>query len=213
MRFNNVLEHLCGTKSKAKIITELAWSPGRSWTGREIAREAKASQPQAQEALESLEKEGFVEAVRIGGRTHWKFNEKHLLAKPIASIVQARMDVYRRLSEDLAKGIEKYGVVEAYVFGSFASATETQKSDLDLYLEVDTKEKVASAKQWLHKLAVKYVPILGGMLISPIIFSKEEATKKKNLPILREMKKGVRLSDFWSGAYDSALEAENNEDD
>jgi len=56
MKFDNALETIGGTKANARVMARLSWSPGRTWTGREIAKAAKISQPQAQEALERLER-------------------------------------------------------------------------------------------------------------------------------------------------------------
>ena len=202
MKFDNALETIGGTKANARVMARLSWSPGRTWTGREIAKAAKISQPQAQEALERLEREGFAIATRTGGRAHWKFNEKNLLAKPVTEIVRARTGACRRLAEELLKTGGKFGMLEAYVFGSFADASEKQESDIDLFVEVKKKEDVEPARRWLHKIARKFVPILGGTLISTIVLSQEESGRKKNSTILRKMRHGIKLSDFWRGYYD-----------
>ncbi len=196
MHFSRTLEHLAGTKARARVLTTLAWRPGRVWSGRALALESGISQPQAQQALNQLAEEGIV--LRLGGEktTLWQFNERHLLSGYVEAIARAKLLLYDTLANELGKRVGFKVIRKAVVFGSVSKGKESAKSDIDLYLEIDDDADKGEVSKKVFKLAAELAPRLG-MLVNPIIFTGKEATAKKKKAVMVEIdKSGVNLENF-----------------
>ena len=201
MHFSQTIEHLAGTKARARTLTTLAWRPGRVWSGRALALESGISQPQAQQALNQLAQEGIV--LRLGGEKTalWQFNERHLLSSHVEALARAKFLLYDTLANELDKRVGFKVIRKAVVFGSVPKGKESAKSDIDLYLEIDDNADRGEVSKKVFKLAAELAPRLG-MLVSPIIFTgKEAAAKKKRAVMLEIGKSGVNLEDFAKSSY------------
>lgn len=100
----------------------------------------------------------------------------------------------RKALEGLKKMIsKKYKLVDFVLYGSKASGTDTEESDIDVMVEIE--EESRSARWDIYSMAAE-VNMSFGCVISPILFSRRELEEgpMDESPIYRRIaSEGIRI--------------------
>jgi len=114
------------TPSVQRVLAATLAHPERAYTLQELLAVAASGRGNTQQQIERLLSAGvLVEAPRRGRHRSIKANVEYLLYPELCSILR-----------------KTFGVAEAFVFGSVAKGTDTQRSDIDLVV-VGTAELLA----------------------------------------------------------------------
>lgn len=130
-----MIEKLLKSKTMARVLGLLLFSGPLHL--REIARRIDTSPVYVQKELKNLEELGLASNQRIGNLSVWEINRSAALYPEIKSIY-LKTD---GLGEVLGEMVKGTGIRFAVIYGSFAKGTESQKSDIDLFLVGSTDEK------------------------------------------------------------------------
>lgn len=193
MRLHQVLGELLGVPARVKVLRALIRPRGAQWTGREMARAAGCSAPQAMKALLQFERLGLVSRRTVGRAHLWKFDEEHVLGEPIRSLFTFESELPNRFQRDLEKELRGLPIRSARLFGSVARGTETNDSDVDLYLELGASGSEEELQRALTGVMLRFIRKYG-TVISPFIHSKRDVKKPSNPALLSEIREqGISL--------------------
>lgn len=101
-------------------------------SGRELARRAGRSSTGVQHALDRLVEHGLVDRLEAGRTFLYTLNRDHLLAPAVEKMADARLELIRRLRDQL--GAWRTPPIHASLFGSAARGDGDTGSDIDLFL-------------------------------------------------------------------------------
>jgi predicted nucleotidyltransferase/biotin operon repressor len=101
-------------------------------SGRELARAIRRSRTGVQHVLNRLVEEGLVEQRRAGQAFLYVFNYDHLLASAVQAMADVRVELVRRLRENV--DFWKIKPLHLSLFGSAARGDGDSESDIDLFL-------------------------------------------------------------------------------
>jgi len=129
------------TPSVQRVLAATLAHPERAYTLKELLAVAASGRGNTQQQIERLLSAGvLVEAPRRGRHRSIKANVEYLLYPELCSILRKTFGV----ADPLRKTLQPFAgqIEEAFVFGSVAKGTDTQRSDIDLVV-VGTAELLA----------------------------------------------------------------------
>lgn len=162
-------------KTSYKVLKTLADEPLEQYHVRKIATMAEVSPASASLTLRDLYDQGLLKKEVIGRQTFYSA----ILESPVVKqfkVFDTVIELYP-LIEELKESTKKI-----ILFGSAAEGTNTEESDIDLFILTDKQEDVkGSLKQKTQ--------------ISPVITTSENYQKFKsdNKPLYENIKKGIVL--------------------
>jgi predicted nucleotidyltransferase len=112
-----------------RILIEFFVKHGAETHVRELARRLRASPPTVSAELAGLRRLGVLQARYVGRSLVYSINERSPFLSELRSLVQKTIGV-EGLIREAVEGLP--GVVATYIFGSYAAATDTSQSDVDL---------------------------------------------------------------------------------
>lgn len=179
MRLDFPLDSVLSSPARVKCLRLLSRFPSKEFTGREMGALARASPPQAIQALRDLEALGLVRQRRAGSSTLWRLRPEHVLAPQLRSLFDRERTLRQDLVETLRAGLPARGVCRAVLYGSVAHGGEEARSDIDLYVEVEDRARKRAIQPDLDRLATSIYERFGAPL-SILVYSKEEARTPRN---------------------------------
>ncbi|MFA4914273.1 MAG: nucleotidyltransferase domain-containing protein [Alcaligenaceae bacterium] len=119
------------TSSIQRVLALTLTRPTDSFTLRELLRQADSGRGSTQSQIERLLQAGvLVESPRLGRQRSIKANTDHFLYKELCSILVKTVGLAEPVREALKPFADK--IEEAFVFGSVANGTDTERSDVDV---------------------------------------------------------------------------------
>lgn len=156
-------------KGKRAILALLFAHPDRRFYLREIARAAAITPSVLQRDLASLSEAGILERTLEGRQVYYRANEACPIFPELRGLVTKTFgvaDVLRAMLEPHAAHIEL-----AFIYGSIASGTQTDKSDIDLMIVGDVE--IAAIAQGLLDAEARL-----GRPINPTVYAQKEFSDK-----------------------------------
>jgi DNA-binding transcriptional ArsR family regulator len=135
MRFDQPLDDALGARSLVRILRALVLAPPElNLTGREVARRAGISHPQASRSLRSLARQGLVAERRFGTYALYEFNRRHVLARPLRMVFEFEETVGEELLTFLRRAVadRRSHVRAAVLFGDVVWGPQNRSGDLEL---------------------------------------------------------------------------------
>jgi len=175
MRFHRLPETLLSSPARIAVLRTLVSSPGRQWTGREIARASGVSPPQAIEALDRLYDEALVHKRRVGTASVWILDQGHFLAGRMRGFFEIEQASQDALVAALRAGLRGSGALEAIFFGSVATGAEEPNSDIDLLVVFPDKKRVQAWRERLRDLEAEILRRFGNPLQALVYTSRQVA--------------------------------------
>ncbi|MGQ9597549.1 MAG: nucleotidyltransferase domain-containing protein [Thermoproteota archaeon] len=183
MTFRDYLETLFGSRVKIKILRTLWRYRGKEFTVRELAKFLGVSHTGIGKALNDLEKTNAITVRTVGKSYVFKVNTKSYVASIIGKAFEAEDRTFSELLETIRKGLESPAVISAVLFGSVAEGRETSKSDIDVFIVTDHKEKTEGMVSKLQMVVSEKF----GNAISAYYISKEEFRKRQREPLVKQV--------------------------
>jgi predicted nucleotidyltransferase len=131
------------SRVRDRILVEFFAKPGTSAHVREMARRVNASAPTVGAELAALARLGVLQTRSVGRSLVYSVNERSPLLGEIRGLVQKTIGV-EGLIRKAIEGLPRMDA--AYIFGSYASGTDTARSDVDL-LVIGRPDRVALSEQ------------------------------------------------------------------
>lgn len=181
--FRGYLETLFGSRVKIKILRTLWRYRGKEFTIRELAKFLGVSHTGIGKALNDLEKTNAITVRTVGKSYAFKLNTKSYAASIIGKVFEAEDRAFSELLETIRKGLEPTAVISAVLFGSVVEGSATPRSDIDVFIVTDRKEKV---EEMISKLQA-VVSEKFGNAISAYYISEEDLRKRQKEPLLKQV--------------------------
>jgi len=176
MQFHNLIEMLLGSKVKVKVLRTLWRYREKEFTIRELAKFLGISHMGIKKVLDELEKTNAI-AVRTLGRSYaFKLNTNSYAASIVERTFELERQALPELKDTIRNKIESPMVTSVALYGSIVEGTETPRSDIDLLIVTNHKEKVEDIVVELQK----DVSDRFGNSISAYYVSKEDLQRKQN---------------------------------
>ncbi|MDH7511509.1 MAG: nucleotidyltransferase domain-containing protein [Clostridiales bacterium] len=166
-----MIESLCFARSK--ILQELLAlyfsNTGRRYYLRELERLLGYSAGNIRRELLKLQRDDLLKTQRIGNLLYYSLNQNHPLFEELKSIVSKTIGVEASLKAALST---LANVKAAFIFGSFASKSERETSDVDVMIigEPDVSQLNRKIRELEQKLRRE---------INPFIYSWRDYQAKK----------------------------------
>ncbi len=173
MRFHRLPENLLSSPARVAVLRTLLRSPGREWTGREVARASGVSPPQAIEALHRLYDEALVHQRRVGRARVWTLDQGHYLAAGLSGLFEVERKSMEELLGTLRAGLRGSGALEAYLYGSVARGDEDPNSDVDLLVVFPDKRRASAWRERLRNLEAEILGRFGNPLQALVYTSRQ----------------------------------------
>jgi len=173
-----MLEKLFTSKTRTKILTLLMFNQDSEYHLREIARKIKISPIYVSKELANLEQLNLVNKKHKGNLTIYQINEGSVILNELKKIF-IKTDYIGELIKNKLSGKVKY----TFIYGSFANGTETESSDIDLFVVGDISEdNIITIIQELESKS--------GREINYVLWTEKVfAQRAKNHHLLRSIKK------------------------
>lgn len=185
MLFHNYMEKILGSIIKIKVLRSLHRFPKKDFTTRELAKFIGASHSGVLKALRDLEEMNLI-SVGTHGRAHMlKLNEKSFLAKNVLGIFDTEEKTAEHLIRELKRSVNGLTATSIVIYGSIVKKNESLRSDIDLLIITDEKEKNEEKISGLQK---RFSEVFGNT-ISPYFLTLKEFKEKKNTKFVRDILK------------------------
>jgi len=176
MQFHNLIEALLGSKVKVKVLRTLWRYREKEFTIRELAKFLGISHMGIQKVLDELEKTNTI-AVRTLGRSHaFKLNANSYAASIVERTFELERQALSELKDTIKRKMDSPLVTSAALYGSIVERKETPRSDIDLLIVTNHKEKVENIVAQLQK----DVSDRFGNSISAYYVSEEDLQERQN---------------------------------
>ena len=141
--------------NKLKILEEFSLDYRRRIYGRNVAKKLKMNQKTVSNILNELEKEHILKFTQEGKNKYYYLNEFYPYVKEVIHLIETQrkisfLEKYKKLKELFLKLEERTDGI-LVIFGSYASFSANEKSDLDVLVmgkikEVEDLEEIYNIK-------------------------------------------------------------------
>ncbi|MDI6892420.1 MAG: nucleotidyltransferase domain-containing protein [Actinomycetota bacterium] len=194
MRFHISLDKALNSRAKMKILKYL-FGQEASMSEGELARIVRVSHMTINRLMKELQALNLVTMERIGNANVWTANKESYAYQVLSEIVKKIAEIsppLEHLKKTILKNTPKTLVREVILFGSIASGEEEISSDIDLFILVKSKQDKTKLEPFIDKLSNQCLMLYGNRL-APYTLTELELEKKKNLPLISEVRKGVQI--------------------
>jgi predicted nucleotidyltransferase len=194
MKFRISPLDVLNSKTKVKIIKFLLTHEA-SMSEREIASVLKVSHMSVNRTMRELSDMNFVDFVTIGKAHLWKINRKSYAFRVLSEMFKGVSDIPEPLEDFkkiLLKKLPKTLIKRVVLFGSVAEGSERTNSDIDVFILVKDKQSKKKLETQIEKLSNLCFEVYGNRL-APYILTEQEMKQKKNLKIISEINKGLKI--------------------
>jgi len=173
-----MLEKLFGSKTKVRILKALAFNPEKKFHLRELSREIKITPIYVSKEIDILKMLNLVLESKVGNMRIFQINKNAAIYTEIKSIIFKTEFFIDTLKESMKDGKVDF----AFIFGSFAKSTESEDSDIDIFIIGDIKNSE------IIKL-IKPVEKAINREINSVVWSFDELKAKKGRPLIKDIAK------------------------
>lgn len=195
MRLNMNLTEMFNSPAKIAVLKYVI-KPGFMMTGREVSRICGISHSMAIYILKDFEDISLVSNRRAGKSVVWTARPASY-AYFVADKLFGKQSLFspaehlKHMLKDWAKLNHKV-VEKMIIFGSMSKNTEHSSSDIDLFVQVKSKEHKEKINMSLEDLSIDCVKLYGNVL-NQYVLTKNEYEQKKNTKLLQNIEKGLIL--------------------
>jgi predicted nucleotidyltransferase len=184
MLLHQYLETLLGSRTKIKILRALHRHTGKEFTIRELADFIEVSHTGVRKALDDLYEMNAITLKAIGNSHTVTINSHSHLTSLMDTIFQYEDQTLSQLEASIRESLcDKDYIKRVSLFGSAARMEEEPRSDIDLLIITDDKERT---EETLSELQPEISRRFGNPL-APYILTPAEAEKPSSAPLLKEI--------------------------
>jgi predicted nucleotidyltransferase len=186
MRFRNELDELLGSPIRVRVLRVLTRFPGKGFTGRELARLCESSPSQTNAALVCLRDSG-VAFREIAGRSHvWRLAPEHVLRDVLVQMFQGEAGSLQALQADIQGLLQSLPVKRAFLFGSVTRGDDRPTSDVDLFIEVESKAQKEAVESAISKSSPRFALKFGNPL-SSLVLDRSQTRRPSNPDLIERI--------------------------
>ena len=184
MLLHQYLETLLGSRTKIKILRALHRHTGKEFTIRELADFIKVSHTGVRKALDDLYEMNAVTLKAIGNSHTVTINSHSHLTPLMDTIFHYEDQTLSQLEATIRESLcDKDHIKRVSLFGSVARMEEEPRSDIDLLILTDDKERTEeTVSQLQSEISRRF-----GNPIAPHILTPGEAKEPSRAPLMREI--------------------------
>lgn len=184
MKLHSYLEALFGGRVAISIVRTLVAYAGKTFTVRELAKASGVSSSEAAVIVKQLEKNGIIQLKPVGRSYLVSLNEKsYALSEILVPAFNAERKTVEKLTALMQSRLDSGSILSAAIFGSVASGSEKDDSDIDLLVVADDLDAAAGAVAGVQE----EVALVFGKKLSPLVMSKKEILSKRNDRLVRSI--------------------------
>lgn len=192
MLLNRPVTGLTDTPAKLAML-KYVLVRGFNMTGRELARISGVSHTSVNRVMREFESAGLVSWRRAGTAIMWRSNhESYAFAALEPLYGRVSVPPVEELKKEIISYLPRNGIIRVILFGSVAEKREKEGSDIDLFILVDDKKAAEKTEKELKEFGFLCIKKYGNAL-TPYILTQKEYAQKKNLALIKNIEKGVRL--------------------
>lgn len=195
MKFSISLDEIIDSRAKIKLLKHL-FAQDVYMSERELSRVLKVSHMTINRLMKELYALNLVSLERVGNVNLWTVNKRsyayHILSQVIKGISDRRLKPLEDLKNTILNNLPTSMIQKAILFGSIASGTEKPNSDIDLFILVKSSQDKNKVEPLVHKLSHLCLDLYGNRL-SPYILTQSQLKKRKKLPLVSEIEKGIQI--------------------
>lgn len=169
-------------KTPLRILSFLSLRPTKIFSAKEISDNIKSSKGATNQSLRLFLTMEVVSREKKGTTFLYRLNFDNIVLKQF-KIFEVLLGI-----QNLIKDIKPY-CYQIILFGSCANGSNTERSDIDLFIKTEQKIKV---QKFINKFKIT------NLKIQPVILDPLEiaASKREDKPFYEQIKKGIVL---WEG--------------
>ena len=186
MLLHQYLETLLGSRTKIKILRALHRHTGKEFTIRELADFIGVSHTGVRKTLKDLYEMNVITLKAIGKSHTVSINSSSHLLPLMDAIFAYEEETLSHLEKSIKEGLcgEDY-IKRVLLFGSVARMEEEPRSDIDVLILTDDKERAEeSVSELQSELSRRF-----GNPLAPYILTPSEIKELASAPLLKEINK------------------------
>ncbi len=182
-----------GARLGFEYLRVLTRFPEKGFTGRELARLCDRSPSQTNAALESLRDSG-VAFREIAGRSHvWRLAPEHVLRDVLVQTFRGEAVSFQTLKTDIESLLRALPVKRAILFGSVVRGDDRPTSDIDLFVQVESRAQKEAVESALSKASARFALRFGNPL-SSLVLDHSQVQQHGNSGLLEQVvSEGIEL--------------------
>jgi predicted nucleotidyltransferase len=182
MQFHNLIEALLGSKVKVKVLRTLWRYREKEFTIRELAKFLGISHMGIKKVLDELEKTNAITVRTLGRSYAFKLNVNSYAASIVERTFELERQALSELKDTIKRKMKSPLVTSVALYGSVVEGRETPRSDIDLLIVTNHKEKAEDIVAELQK----DVSNRFGNSISAYYVREEDLQKRRNEPPIKQ---------------------------
>jgi len=182
MQFHNLVEMMFSSKVKIKVLRTLWRYREKEFTIRELAKFLGISHTGIRKILDELEKANAIRVRTLGRSYAFRLDANSYATCIVDRIFEMERESLSELQDILRRRLESPSVTSAALFGSIVEGRDTPRSDIDLLIVTDHRERVEGIVSELQKEVSERF----GNSISAYYVGEEELPKKRKEPPIKQ---------------------------
>ena len=194
MKFNISLDQILSSKTKMKILEHLCRHQ-TSASENELSKILKVSHMTINRAMKELRDLNLVFVERIGNANVWAPNKESYAYKIVSEVFEKKVPIpapIEHLKQTIKENIPKELAKNIILFGSVATGDSKATSDIDLFILVESEKETEKLSPIIDKLSNICMELYGNRL-SPYILTEAELKTKQDMPLLKDIEKGISI--------------------
>jgi len=182
MQFHDLVEMLLGSRVKVKVLRTLWRYREKEFTIRELAKFLGVSHTGIKKVVDELEKTNVLRLRTVGRSCAFRLNMNSYAANIVGRTFEMESGVLSELRDVIREKLKSRFVTSAALYGSVVEGKETSRSDIDLLIITDQREKVEEIVAELQNDVSERF----GNSISAYYISEEDLRKKRKEPPIKQ---------------------------
>jgi len=182
MQFHDLVEMLLGSKVKVKVLRTLERYREKEFTIRELAKFLGVSHTGIKKVVDELEKTNVLRVRTVGRSYAFRLNINSYAAKIVGKTFEMESGTLSELRDVIREKLRSRFVTSAALYGSVVEGKETSRSDIDLLIITNQREKVEEIVAELQNDVSERF----GNSISAYYISEEDLRKKRKEPPIKQ---------------------------
>jgi len=182
MQFRDLVEMLLGSRVKVKVLRTLWRYREKEFTIRELAKFLGVSHTGIKKVVDELEKTNVLRLRTVGRSCAFRLNMNSYAANIVGRTFEMESGVLSELRDVIREKLKSRFVTSAALYGSVVEGKETSRSDIDLLIITDQREKVEEIVAELQNDVSERF----GNSISAYYVSEEDLRRKRKEPPIKQ---------------------------
>lgn len=182
MQFHDLVEMLLGSRVKVKVLRTLWGYREKEFTMRELAKFLGVSHTGIKKVVDELEKTNVLRLRTVGRSYAFRLNMNSYAANIVGRTFEMESGALSELRDVIREKLKSRFDTSAALYGSVVEGKETSRSDIDLLIITNQREKVEEIVAELQKDVSERF----GNSISAYYISEEDLRKKRKEPPIKQ---------------------------